>query len=426
MEAKEVKALRLESQARLGQLIKEFYTEAHEVGKNKSRPIAWVSVGAPSEILWAMDFFCLFPEAHSATCSGRRVGDYHCQVTEAKGYEVHLCTYARNDLGWVLAGPEHKSPVGGLPRPDLLVCANNSCLVIQKWMENQSRYLKVPLVIIDTPYITGGILIQEATAYVKQQCLDLITFLERMTGRKFDYDRFAEVVKTSERSSKLYQQIFALNKVNPPPVALFDLWAHNFPNLCFRYTEKSIRHYELLKAEIEQRIAAGMGAFPGIKYRIYWDGVVSWFAMGSLSRKLSSLGLCLTASTYSHVFGFPFLDGARPLESVAEGVALLLMNRDVEYKKNFIKQMFAEYSLDGGIFEYALTCKPFTITQAYLQEVIREELGKPTVSFEADLTDSRFYSEEEAYLRFEALAEELDAQRGAKMKQARGSWKGKN
>lgn len=403
------KPTRLEGQGRLGKIINNFYAGAHECALGKRQPIAWVSTASPVEILWAMGYECVFPEAHSASCGGRHVGDFHCQVTEARDYEMHLCTYARNDIGWVLAGDDHKSPVGGLPRPDILVCANNSCTTMQKWMENQSRYLRVPMVLIDTPYLAPGTEEKGVIDYILKQLADLIRILEKLTGRKFDGDKLREIVATGQKNSQLYQDILSLNKASLPPASMFDLFAQNFPMLCMRNTTVALEHYTLLKQELEQRVAQGIPAFPDIKYRIYWDGVPSWFALSSLSKKLSSLGICLTASNYSHLFSYKYLDAARPLESVAEGCAKFHLNRSVAYKRDFVARLFREYALDGGIFEYAETCKPFTITQSYIQEYVRTELGLPTVSFEADLTDSRFYSEEETYLRFEALAEALES-----------------
>ena len=84
------KPTRLEGQGRLGKIINNFYTGAHECAISKRQPIAWVSTAAPVEILWAMGYECVFPEAHSASCGGRHVGDFHCQVTEARDYEMHL------------------------------------------------------------------------------------------------------------------------------------------------------------------------------------------------------------------------------------------------------------------------------------------------------------------------------------------------
>lgn len=141
---------RFQASLRLAQLINDSYTNAHQA-KEEGKIIAWVSTFAPAEILKAMDIICVFPEAHSATCGGRDVAKAHCELTEACRFSPHLCTYARNDIGSALAGIDTKSPVGGLPKPDLLVVANSSCELVTYWWEFLSSFFKVPLFVIDAP-----------------------------------------------------------------------------------------------------------------------------------------------------------------------------------------------------------------------------------------------------------------------------------
>ena len=422
---------RLESQSRLGKMIVNHYKGAHEARRSGSQPIAWASLGVPHEILWNMDFIVLFPEAYAATCGARHAATRHCEVTESKGYETHLCTYARNSIGSLLAdlevhedmtlstyerdgvklfleGLEERMPFQPLARPDFLVTASNSCIVVQKWWEHLSHYLKIPLVSIDTPYIAPGTDKEAILAYVKQQCLELISFLENMTGKKFDYDRFTEIVRRGEMCMHGYHEAMQLNKADPPPMSWFDLMAHNFAILALRHTEEAIEHYRLLVAEVKDRITHGVAAFPGIKHRIYWDGIPYWFALRSLSEMMKSLGLCPITSNYDEVFLFPYLDGNRPLDSVVENTALLYLNRSIEYKKERVKKLFIDFNLDGGIFAYAMTCKPFSIVQKYISDYIQKDLGLPCVTIDGDLVDHRFYDEGTTEKRLQAFAETLE------------------
>ena len=84
-----------------------------------ARPVAWVTSGAPVELLRPFDFYTIYPENHGALCGAQRIGPELCSVAEEHGYHQDLCSYARIDLGHFLSG---KTPVGKyLPDRGLLV-----------------------------------------------------------------------------------------------------------------------------------------------------------------------------------------------------------------------------------------------------------------------------------------------------------------
>jgi benzoyl-CoA reductase/2-hydroxyglutaryl-CoA dehydratase subunit BcrC/BadD/HgdB len=403
---------RLEGQKRLAKLIQAHYSDALEIEKNKSQPIAWVSAGAPTEILWAMDFCVQFPEAYAATCGARHVAHTHVEITEAHGYEHHLCTYCRNSLGAAIAQQEGLETFEPLARPDFLLVSNGSCILVTKWWEHLSHLWNIPLFNIDCPLVIPEIDERQLVDHVKRQCLDLITFLENFTGKKFDYDRLQEIVANGKRSSENYLAMLEANKHDPVPATFFDIMGHNFPNLALRYKPEVAEHYRLMKEELDQRIADGIVPMSNIKYRIYWDGIPYWFAIRELSEKLESLGLCLVTSGYFNLFSFDRLDPARPLDSVAEGVATMILNHNVSYKAEITEKIFRDYNLEGGIFAYAQSCKPFSITMRYIAEHVQNKLNVPVTIIEGDLVDETFYDGERNNMKLQALAETLAARRG--------------
>jgi len=400
---------RLESQKRLGNLIMEHYRDAHEVKKSKKHPIAWVSSASPNELLWTMDIYVMFPEAYAATCGARHAAHGHCEVSENNNYEHHLCTYCRNSTGSSIASIQGGEVFDPLPSPDFLLCASNSCLLITKWFEHLSHYWKVPLINIDSPLIDPAMDEKEIVEHVKRQCIDLIDFLEEFTGKKFDYDRLQEVVANGQKSAEGYGQILDVNTHDPIPVTYFDIMAHNFPNLVLRYKPEAAEHFKLMKEELDQRIADKIVPMENMKYRIYWDGVPYWFAMRSLSEKLKELGMGLVTSAYSEVFRFNRLDSNRPLDSVAENIALLYLNRTAGYKAEYTKKLFEKYNMDAGIFAYAMTCKPFSITMYYIADYLQKELGINITEISGDLVDETFFDQETTNTKLEALAEVLDS-----------------
>ena len=102
------------------------------------------------------------------------------------GYSSDLCSYARADIA---CAPINGGPIGGLPRPDMLVCCNNICGTVLKWYEVQARFFKVPLFILDTPFCHTGVYRRGQRRYVQSQIDEYIAFLENVCEKKFDYDR---------------------------------------------------------------------------------------------------------------------------------------------------------------------------------------------------------------------------------------------
>ncbi|MFH1003031.1 MAG: 2-hydroxyacyl-CoA dehydratase family protein [Chloroflexota bacterium] len=399
---------RFQASLRLGQIISDFYANAHQAKAN-GQPVAWLSTFAPAEIVKAMGVYCVYPEAHAATCGGRDVAKYHCEITEGCGFSSHLCTYVRSDIGSAIAGADTKSPVGGLPKPDFLVAASSSCEVVTYWFEYLSNFFQVPLFLVDTPFVHQDN--PEAVNYIKKQLLDLIAFLEKVLGKKFDNDRFMEVVRLSEKATGLYRDILELIKSVPAPATLMDIFAHNFVVLTMRGTEAAIEHYAGLKAEVEERRRQKIGALPEEKYRLYWDNIAIWFRFGWLGRKLTEAGAGLIASTYSRMFGYEQMDSSRPLESIAEYCYYPLTNRNPEWKIENILKLIDEYSIDGLIFHFTRSCKAFTLHQMVVKDAVSRQTHLPVVVLEGDMVDSRLFNEGQANTILDALIESLEGRK---------------
>lgn len=400
---------RLESQKRLGQMIANHYAGARELAKTKEQPIAWASILAPAEILWAMDFYVQFPESYAATAGARHVSRGYCELTERNGYEHHLCTYCRNHLGATIGEINGIEPYEGLTRPDFLLVANNSCVLITKWWEHLSNLLGIPMFNIDCPVIVDGMDEKQAINHVKNQCLDLIRFLEEFTGKKFDNDKFKEIVSNGKKSAERYRAMLNVNKHDPAPATFFDLMFHNFPNLALRYKPEAAEHYRLMEEELKQRVQNRIVPMDNMKYRIYWDGIPYWFAIKNLSNKLQSLGMCLVTSSYLEIFTYDRLDPDRPLESVAENTALSLFSNTLSRKAEITKELVLDYQLEGGIFANSLSCKPASVPMRYAADFLHKQTNIPIVLIEGDPVDEAFYDEERNYMKFQALAEMLEA-----------------
>ncbi|MHB8156257.1 MAG: 2-hydroxyacyl-CoA dehydratase, partial [Desulfocucumaceae bacterium] len=183
-------------------------------GKPLGRPLAWVTSGAPVELLRAFKIHPVYPEQYGAICSTKKATVDLCQVAEAAGFSQDLCSYARSHIGSVLR-PD-LAPMGGLPRPDLLFACNNICGTVLKWYEALSRILNIPLLMLDTPYLPGDYE-SHTKDYVLDQLKDMIKFLEKFTGRRFDPKALEKNSALSNEAVTLWKEIRQHCQTKPSP-----------------------------------------------------------------------------------------------------------------------------------------------------------------------------------------------------------------
>jgi benzoyl-CoA reductase/2-hydroxyglutaryl-CoA dehydratase subunit BcrC/BadD/HgdB len=138
---------KIKSVGRMKEIMTHYYIDAKTAGQNNKK-VAWITSGGPVEPLIAMDVIPVYPENHGAMIGAAKMGVDLCEKAEEMGYASDLCSYARADIACATVDG---GPIGGLPRPDMLVCCNNICGTVLKWYEVQARYFKVPLFILDTP-----------------------------------------------------------------------------------------------------------------------------------------------------------------------------------------------------------------------------------------------------------------------------------
>lgn len=409
MEAK-IETPKFRSWPLLKQITNDYWEEARRA-RECGRSIAWCSGVSPSDFLSAMDFFIAFPMNESAICGAGGVSTALCQEAEASGYPSDLCSYARTNIGSVLAGEITKSPIGGLPKPDLLLACNNQCVTVTKWFESLSRTLKVPLILIDVPFFHDGVsqdTLNGALDYVRQQLKGLPTFLEEFTGRHFDYDQLQVCIENTGVALRTWKKGLKMRQYIPSPISCFDVYNLLFPILCLRGRREAVDFYEKLNVEIAERVAQGIGAVPGERYRLHLDAPPPWPRIRQLSNKFASVNACVITGIYPLAFGpFERLDPSRPIDSMAEALIDLYIGWGLERRVDTLMKLIDEYHLDGVVMQWAQTCKPCFMTQYGQIEAIERRAGLPCLIIEGDMCDARLYSETETNTRIDTFIEIL-------------------
>ncbi len=390
---------------RLKELISRHYLKGRYASGH--RPVAWVTSGAPVEFLAALDYFLLYPENHGAVCGIRRTAEKISGHAEAAGYSQDLCSYARTDIGSVISG---ETPVGRLPPPDLLVCCTNICQTVLYWYRVLADHFGVPLIVIDTPFVydkAGG----HALAFVEAQIETAIEVAERVAKRDLSMSRLTEVTRLSRDAIELWSQVLARGRRKPAPITAFDEFIHMAPIVEMRGEAFTVDYYRALLAELDDRIAAGVGALKSERRRLVWDNLPVWHRLRWLSKRLASRGVALVASTYTNAWAElrEMIDPANPLRSAARAYIHPILNQGTGHKLDVMRQMAQDYEADGVILHSDRSCKPYSIGQIDQRERLGRLAGVPAMLLDADHNDPRSFSEEQVANRLDAFLEMIDA-----------------
>lgn len=394
----------LKSSRRLRELISRHYLAGqHAEG---ARKVAWVTSGGPVEFLLALGYYVLYPENHAAVCGIRRQVVDIAGEAEQAGYSRDICSYARTDIGAALS---HKTPVGKLPRPDLLVCCNNICQTVLAWYRVLAEHFQVPLVVIDTPFIYNQAP-DHALDYVRRQIEEAIVVAEKVAGKKLSHRRLSQVTQLSREASELWMQIMDFGRARPAPLTAFDQFIHMAPIVEMRGTQTAVDYYRSLHKELEQRCLNGIGAVRNERFRLIWDNLPIWFEMRHLAQFFAQHDAALVASTYTNAWGelAPMIDPQRPVESAAKVYLHPILNRGTGHKLQTLRRMAKDFSVDGVVLHSDRSCKPYSMGQIDQRERLASDSGIPALLLEADHNDPRAYAEEPGDNRISAFFELLE------------------
>ena len=89
-----------------------------------------------------------------------------------------------------------------------------------------------------------------------------------------------------------------------------------------------------------------------------------------------------------------YLAEQSPFESMAKTYSLVILNNNLNDRLSLMNRLIREFQVDGLIIHSARSCKPYSVGQYDLKRLLMDRLGVPSVVIEADITDSRAFSEE--------------------------------
>lgn len=385
--------------------LKDLLTNYFQQFQRREGPIAWCTSVGPAELLRSFGFEVFFPENHGALIGSRRLGEKYIPVARQEGFSPEICSYLTSDIGAYLS-QETPLDIYGLahvPRPDILVYNTNQCREVKEWFTWYGQVFQVPVLGINTP---RDIDVPDAPllTYLQASWQELITQLERISGKSFDEERFQHVVQLSQQACLLWQEFLETNQQRPVGHTFFDHIILMAPVVVLRGTPQAVTFYQDLLAEARSIQTTEITE----RYRFYWEGMPVWGKIRFLAELFSRHHISVVTSTYCHSWAFAF-QPQQPLLSCVNAYASIFICRSQPYKFDYLKQMIRRFSIDAILFHDSKTCPYNTNNRFGLPEKLKQDSGLsiPSLTFYGDLVDLRHFSEQEFSLRLEAFIEQL-------------------
>ena len=396
------------------QLMLDWYARLEQAAEgDEPKTCSLMVSGNCVELLEAFGIVPIYPEVNALQLAIRHQSLDPILAAEEMGYAADNCAYVKADIGCLLKGI---TPTGTrLPeKPTLVLCNFVGCNTYLKWFEHVAKFTGAPLYVIDVPFLRTAEPSKEDVSYVVKQLHELVALLEKLTGRKFDPDRFRHAVECSARSEELWSRIKHLAKITPSPFdAYFDAITLMGPLYVYRATQEGVDFFAQALAELEAKRFAGEGIYERERFRLVMEGPPPYPYFRTFRDMFAKWQATAVASTYSTVgglweFGFRH-DPAQPFESVAmHMIAQNVTNRNMLQRYDQMQRYMEEWKADGVIIHFVKSCRLFSAGQGDMRDYFSKQLGVPTLYIESDLEDPRYFAEAQTRNRIDAFFEALE------------------
>ena len=386
--------------------------------------------GAPTEILAGFgDFEFLGMNDYAASVAyDRPMALESFETIEAKGYARDLCAYWRCYMGSLLT---RRFYFGG-PFPSIdIVFTQNACDTNGKCQKLIAEQLGIPCIMVDIPVIGDHSkrLAAHYVDYVTVQFNEAIERICRVSGRMYDDEKLIQAIYNRCRSEVLWSQIMMLNQTIPAVMDMKSQYSMFVPLVMARHKEETVKFYEALKEEVEERVARGIAAVGEERCRLLHYGAPPWHSL-RLFRLPQAYGAVFIGSQFSMMsFGAFEIkpDGRLGPKLTPQEQGVDLKNRDaalrffaawyldraasgwcgtqprIDSQVHLVK----EWHGDAVVFHLDRGCENNTSGLLETKVAVAESTGVPTMVYEGNRGDSRDWSEAETMDRLEAFLESL-------------------
>jgi len=409
------------SQLRQKRMIGDHFDKLSRAKEEGKKVVYTFVPGNLTELMGALDLLPVLPEINALQSGMRKKSAGYIATAEKAGHSEDVCTYVKCDLGMMKSG--NVGPTGTrLPEPDLLLLSYTGCFTFMKWFEILREEYKCPVVMLQVPYQSDGVIEPTMRQYVVDQIKgEVIPALEQVAGKKLDMDALAHRMALSAKAEEDLVKVWEAGKKRPSPIDGYFGGVYYVGPIfsAFRGTEDAVAYYRELREEVEARIAAGEGPTtpdgpaPKEKYRLVVEGPPNWTSFLDFWRMFSREGATVVASTYTRVGGLydeGFRhDPSRPIESLADYALGCYTNLGLPTRVKLLEKYIKEYQADGFFINSVKSCNSFSVGQLLMLRELEKRTGVPGGFIESDLVDPRYFGKANIENRVQSYLQMLEA-----------------
>ena len=355
----------------------------------------------PVEIFYAMDLVPYDLETGSSTFMVL-LRNYEELFSAAKAYGLNpdICSVHRS-----VAGAFYR---GWIPRPHAIVWSKQGCDNTAHIGQGIAELTGAPGFCVDRPYRHR----EREVAYYTQELEELVTFLEKATGNRMDWDRLRECLDYSGQMIRLQKEIYQLRKSRPSPAANRRAPMLQAMNWQYMGTPEGVEFCQAVRDELKERVDKGEGPAPQEKYRLasfFPAPIHAWKILDWMQREH---GATIVADPFLSHWGDWEPDPRHPLESIARRTFAIPSCRSMHGPvQEAVLQDAARDSLEhqaqGAIYWANIGCPQGCGIMRAVKDAVVKGAGLPFFVINMDYGDPSFVSHEEIKERLEEFFEVL-------------------
>ena len=352
----------------------------------------WTNIFAPVEIMQCFGLDCVSMECLSSFMSGFMIEDHLIDTAESEGIASTLCSYHKGFIGGVDSGIFPPAP---LSVTTSMVCDGNI---------NTFRHVQqtkgVPSFVIDVPNENSAY----AMEYVTGQLKELITTLEKLTGKKMDMAQLRRRLEMENESKQCYLEFLKEEKHRFYPKTLtLELYLLFVTHLDIG-SEDSLRFLRLLKEDVK-KYPTRTGP------NIFWVHLMPYYQQ-TLQKYFNYKDDYYIQAIDMNLDYTEMLDTEHPLEALARKMLDNIYNGPYSRKVEKVAQLVKELESDAVIHFCHWGCKQSVGGVMLLREKM-QEMGIPMLVLDGDGMDRRNSHDGQIRTRLEAFLEMIDQMEGA-------------
>jgi hypothetical protein len=306
---------------------------------------------------------------------------------ENSGMNPDACSLPKATVGMVIKGHT--------PKGVAMVSSNLPCDAGAASYALIQRAYNIPTYRVDAPYNFYN---ERAEKLFARDVEGMITWLERHTPGRMDWDRMREICEGRNRMLELETELWEMTRVRPAPLAGEAVWlSHMWHFNVSAGHPSSVRHYEKLVEMARKNLENNIPATKNERYRaVLWNPPFLHFAeIFNWAEQTYGVILLNDSMTYNHHGPIDTTSPETMLrdwgKTIMQGPMVRHTRGPAENYLDDIFRMYEQFDLDMVWVANHVGCKGGQAMNGILREQCRAK-GIPLLILDYDLSDPRIVS----------------------------------